>query len=331
MASRGPEYAGGLANHGPMTAEALVSMGRPDAVARWVDAYSSHLEDKPASRQPVQQAAWQEALGRFEQAGDLREFFNRQLAESSWPSVIGIWAPRLAPGLAGVAMHGIIRAGHAARALSIRHSPARLHELAEGLAYWAARYQRLPEAATRARGSLPPSAAPGSVARLPAGQQRRGIFITARLEQLESFPPFLEVADLVDTSGDASVFIGDLAATMAEHFITQAHNPGVVIALIHAVTGPASIRPLLPFVDRRKRGPAAPRLAGGSGDCCYAHRPGASPRNSQPAAGRARGPSRPQRRRARDQVHRGCLREHTRSPRPEFLAAAAEAVPRLSR
>ncbi len=70
MASRGPEYAGGLANHGPMTAEALVSMGRPDVVARWVDAYSSHLEDKPASRQLVQQAAWQEALGRFEQAGD---------------------------------------------------------------------------------------------------------------------------------------------------------------------------------------------------------------------------------------------------------------------
>ncbi len=229
-------------------------------------------------------------------------------------------------------MHGIIRAGHAARALSIRQTPARLHELAEGLAYWAARYQRLPEAATRARGSLPPSAAPGSVARLPAGQQRRGIFITARLEQLESFPPFLEVADLVDTSGDASVFIGDLAATMAEHFITQAHNPGVVIALIHAVTGPASIRPLLPFVD-----------AAGSG-ALLRHGWQAAAAIVATHTGPARAPAtvslQPDElvdRAVRNgdehaiKFTEACLRENTRSPRPEFLAAAAEALSRLSR
>jgi hypothetical protein len=44
LARTGPEYRGGLANHGPMAAGALVALGRPDVVARWVDAYAVHLD-----------------------------------------------------------------------------------------------------------------------------------------------------------------------------------------------------------------------------------------------------------------------------------------------
>jgi hypothetical protein len=44
FARTGPEYRGGLANHGPMAAEALTALGRPDAVAGWVDAYIRRLE-----------------------------------------------------------------------------------------------------------------------------------------------------------------------------------------------------------------------------------------------------------------------------------------------
>ena len=36
LAPTGPEYHGGLANHGPMAAEALVALDRPDAVVPWV-------------------------------------------------------------------------------------------------------------------------------------------------------------------------------------------------------------------------------------------------------------------------------------------------------
>ena len=32
----GPEYSGGLANHGPMAAEALIALSRPEAVVPWV-------------------------------------------------------------------------------------------------------------------------------------------------------------------------------------------------------------------------------------------------------------------------------------------------------
>jgi len=44
----GPEYAGGLSNHGPMAAEALFAMGRADAVVPWTEGYRRKLGDEPA-------------------------------------------------------------------------------------------------------------------------------------------------------------------------------------------------------------------------------------------------------------------------------------------
>src|SRR5262252_10848165 len=68
----------------------------------------------------------------------------RELAEAPWQAVLQAWVPRLAPGLWAAATHGPIRTGHAVRSLAARTTPQRLHELAEGLGYWAARYQVLP-------------------------------------------------------------------------------------------------------------------------------------------------------------------------------------------
>ena len=41
----GPEYGGGLSNHGPMAAEALLRLGREDAIEGWVTEYMRGLED----------------------------------------------------------------------------------------------------------------------------------------------------------------------------------------------------------------------------------------------------------------------------------------------
>jgi hypothetical protein len=43
----GPEFGGGLSNHGPMAAEALFSLGRADAVIPWVKRYRRHLQEYP--------------------------------------------------------------------------------------------------------------------------------------------------------------------------------------------------------------------------------------------------------------------------------------------
>jgi hypothetical protein len=49
----GPEYGGGLANHGPMAAEALVAMGRTEAVPQWVEAYQPRGGDERRARHQV--------------------------------------------------------------------------------------------------------------------------------------------------------------------------------------------------------------------------------------------------------------------------------------
>ena len=60
-------------------------------------------------------------------------------------SVLAAWWPRLLPGAAAGATHGLIRTAHAVRNLeSADPDPLLVDELGAGLAYWAARYQPLP-------------------------------------------------------------------------------------------------------------------------------------------------------------------------------------------
>ncbi|MBI4470644.1 MAG: hypothetical protein HY650_15120 [Acidobacteria bacterium] len=59
----GPEYQGFLANHGPMAAEALVALERPDAVLPWVQRYRRLLDGPPERVTPISPATWEESLG----------------------------------------------------------------------------------------------------------------------------------------------------------------------------------------------------------------------------------------------------------------------------
>ncbi|MGB9178464.1 MAG: questin oxidase family protein, partial [Pyrinomonadaceae bacterium] len=189
LAKTGPEYSGGLSNHGPMAAEALVNMGRPAAVVPWVEGYKRQLQSYPESRRSISREDWREALGDFSRVGDWIAFFNREMKENSWRGVLGEWTERLAPGLVAAATHGLIRTGHAARSLGQRETEARRHELAEGLAYWAARYQLLPTASRAGAamaGKLKPSEAIKKVEIVPVERRTRGL-ITVSLERLEDF------------------------------------------------------------------------------------------------------------------------------------------------
>ena len=253
MLSRsGFEYHGGLANHGPMAAEALVVLGRPDAVRQWVEGYRRQLQDRGSPRERLAPDAWRDALGDFRRVSDWAQMLERELSEAPWPAVLDRWSMRLAPGMVGAALHGLIRTGHAARSLAARDSPARKRELAEGLAYWAARYQTLPE--TRGgMGADRPSAALARVERLPLEQRARPGLIADGLRALDGWPPFLGAADLADTSGDASDFLADLTARCAQVYWEESHDAGRIIAFIHAVTGPSAVRLIVPHVGAASR------------------------------------------------------------------------------
>jgi hypothetical protein len=330
FARTGPEYWGGLANHGPMAAEALVALGRSDAVARWVDGYVGRLEPPPSPREPIGQEAWQAALGRPERLGDWAVYFRRALQEAPWRQVLRTWVPRLAPGFVAVATHGAIRTGHAARALAARDSPPRRHELAQGLAYWAGHFVRLPESDASA-GRERPSEALSTLELLPASARVSRGFITARLAGLETFVPFRHVASRVAVSGDASAFLSDLTEAFARVYLEN-NAPGKVITFVHAVTGPSAARLLLPYADEagarallRYAWQAVAALYVAMGDRPQAPPPEADPPGPASLVARAV---------ANGDEHaikftEACLREEALSPRPVFRLAAQDALSRL--
>jgi len=332
FAGTGPEYRGGLANHGPMAAEALVALGRSDAVARWVEGYASRLGPPLSAGDPIPGAGWEAVLGRRERVGDWASFFRRELAEAPWPQVLRLWVPRLAPGFVAVATHGAIRTGHAARALGVRETPPRLHELAEGLAYWAANFTRLPESDTAA-GTARPSEAIATLALLPASERRSGGFITARLAGLQSFAPFKEVAGRVALNGDPSSFFSNLTETFARVYLENA-TPGKVITFVHAVTGPSAARLLLPYADAAGRlglmryaWQAAAAMYVAMGDRPREPLREADPLDAAALADRAvvNGDEHA------IKLTEACLRESALHPRPVYRLAAQDALSRLGR
>lgn len=206
----GFEHGPSFVNHAPMAAEALACLGYADAVPSWVDHNLAvrHYHERPEPRwslSPDDETDWRSALGDFSRVADWSAMFERELADQSWPVVLGRWWPRLLPGMSGVLTHGVIRTAHAVRSLaqaSDDQGGLRTRELAEGLGYWAARYSAHEE-------PLPDDPAPA----------RPDAALTA-LDEL-----------VADSSG---------------HYvrISQGHP----VPLIHAITGPAAVRLVVPHL-----------------------------------------------------------------------------------
>ena len=125
LAATGPEYRGGLSNHGPMAAEALVRLGRADAVGHWLDGYLQRLDEPPRPSDRVTDETWRDALGKLNRVADWEVYLRDQLADEPWRDVLARWWPRLLPGVAAAATHGIIRTSHAARSLAAAEQRAR--------------------------------------------------------------------------------------------------------------------------------------------------------------------------------------------------------------
>jgi hypothetical protein len=245
----GPAYAGGLANHGPMVAEALVALGRADAIPAWTDRYARRLEPWPRSGGRIVGDAWADALGRSERASDWRALFEAELAAKPARDVLATWLPRLAPGISGSAAHGLIRVSHVVRALSARDSAPRRAELAAGLAYWAASYHALPDEpkASVAGSGLSVEQAIRRLDVLPEERRVEGSIVN-RLGRLRELPSFAHAADLVDVSGEPGRVLSDVARAFARVYVDNAGQRDGVIARLHALTGASAVRPILPYL-----------------------------------------------------------------------------------
>ncbi len=241
----GPEFNGFLANHGPMAAEALIRLGAADAVPRWVDGYLGRLDSAPEVRRGIGDSDWAEHLGDDALFGDWTAYLRNQAREISWRDLLLRWWPRLLPGLAASATHGVIRTAHAVR--SLRDAGAEPHallvdELAQGLGFWAARYQTLPGNPQLA-GSSDSVASLRRLPRLDPAVPSEGLGIAGRLMSLRLLDGFADGLDKWGPPLTPDDALDDLIGAAARVLVAREDVP---IAFCHAVTAPAAVRLVLP-------------------------------------------------------------------------------------
>ncbi len=242
----GAELGSGNANHGPMASEALFALGRDEAVLPWVEDYRSRLMDRPTPSLMIPRSEWREFLGARERLGDWIAFFENELKEAAWQDVVRHWAPLLAPAVISAATHGLIRTAHAARNLSSADTPQRRYELAQGLGFWAARYDTLPGEPSTADAGFTPAAALDRVERLHDPSFDGAGPISQQIKGLEGHGEFGPVINLVDAGGDVSQFLSNLTETCAAIYLA---NPKNLIAFVHTVTAPSALRMLASYLD----------------------------------------------------------------------------------
>ena len=309
LAGTGPEWGSDrLSNHGPMAVEVLVRRGHADRVHGWLDSYLGRLDELPAPGDAITDDTWPAAIGDGHRIGDWAVYLDRKAAETPWRDLLATWWPRLLPGIAAGATPGVIRVGHAVRALLAGdHSPAATAELARGLAFWAARSQRL-AAAGVPRGPAGPG---GRAARRPAhprsarparGPARAaGQDAGASAASISSLRPAATAEQVPDTLRDLVA-----AATLSYPGYARA-SP---VLLVHAATAPNAVLHTLPALPVRywPASLAAAWAASAAVMAAYAPRRAAPPdppadQGPGPGRGRAR-TGRGARRRARHQVRR---------------------------
>ncbi|MFL6118406.1 hypothetical protein [Actinophytocola sp.] len=251
----GPEFGGdedgdhGLTNHGPMAAEVVVRRGLDVRLDAWLDRYVTRLTELPVPTARI--TDWRAALGDARRIADWTAFFRAEVRARPWREALATWWPRLLPGIAAGSTHGVIRVGHAVRTLTATTGEHALDELANGLAFWAARARPLPGGS--GRGTLSPAAALDALPTLP---DRTG-FIAHRLTRLGALPAWPgAVASLdvpADPDGVPAVLAALVDAATVRYLRVGRDSP---VLLVHTATAPNAVLHCLPVLPRELWGPS---------------------------------------------------------------------------
>ncbi len=248
FAATAPKYGRlGLANHGPMAAEALDHLGRADAIEGWVAHYRSRLDDAPPPAAPLSEDAWPGALGDEARYPEWLALFERELADRPVTAVVGEWVPRLLPGTVGAATHGLIRTAHALRGIGGADTPPRRLELAYALAFWGSSYQELPGPPLLIGRQRVPEAL-AALPYLPEDAPRQ-LLISDMVAQVTAIADEFEqgVSSLAGGAGSTEM-LDQLASGGALAYLRNADGGGA-IGLLHSVTSPLACELVLPWLD----------------------------------------------------------------------------------
>jgi hypothetical protein len=256
MHRTGPEFRGWLSNHGPMAADALVRLGGQNTVHRLLDTYAQRLETAPPTAWPLPEDQWRQALGDQTRLGEWLALMNRQVAEHAWQDVLAIWWPRLLPGVLAGATHGVIRTGHAVRALRELDNHVRRAELAHALGYWASRWQPVPGSTSGTVAHKAPSLPPGpALDALPSLDANPDSGIRARVSQLAAAAKWPAALHAVAREPNHARFVDQVTTEALRRF--PLHAQGDAVMLVHSVTAPAAVALAMPSLDPSEHGRSA--------------------------------------------------------------------------
>ena len=327
-----PELTVGGPNHGPMAAEALVTLGYDDDVLRWVDRYRAKFAPMPSPVTAIAAENWRDALGRPERAGDWTAFFHHQLAEGSWSTVLNSWLPELIPGIMAAGTHGLIRTAHAVRALEDGETHLRVEELAMALGYWAAYYLTLPGQAVL-DGTLDVGAALERIPRLGRDYDARAAMPREFIEKLGGLKDFPGAVRALAEPESIPAAINALTETAARLYLANISRSPLV--MLHAVTGPSALRLLLPHMPPAIQRSAFTAMwhAVAAWVAAFSVEGAIEPEQSMPALTEAEVVGRCLETGDAHAIKlvEACLREHRSHPSPAYFGVALDWALRLSK
>lgn len=222
------EFPDVLANHLPMILVALDRLGADgERLASFASIYrdGKGLVPAPAPVATLDAASWTTVMGDRTRETDARLFFTGEVGRLGIRAAVSAYLPRLAPGVAGSALHPLMRLAYGV----LRDDPA---EVGTALGYWACCYLPLPPAT----GAPPETDDPGAVlARVAALPGLRALppydHLWHAIRAAAADPGFAPAVDWlrVDAGTPARIAATSLAlyaATMdfaALHAVTGAH------------------------------------------------------------------------------------------------------------
>jgi hypothetical protein len=239
IGQRSGEFPVLLANHLPMVLEA---MGRLGASPERLEEYAEHynrvhaVPPMPQPMEPLDETTWHTAIGHREREADLRDFFAEVVSRQGGAAAIRAYLPRLFPGVAASATHGLMRLAYAV----LRSDEG---EIGNALGYWAATYLAFP---VRNGVGLPKASAVELVVGMRDEPGFTGITVSSTLlwkwiENMGTVPAFQSMLGRLEP--DDGMLPTLRQASLALYASTMTFEA------LHAVTGCHWLRLVTPYVD----------------------------------------------------------------------------------
>ncbi len=216
-----PEYRDDLSSHLPMALHALHALGASrERQQAFVQHYARRFD--PTQPMPNEFAA-------------LRRCYAGEIAAQGIEATLRSALPALWPGVSAAGLHGLIRTAHAA-------AGGHAGEVAQGLAYWAWRWQGLP-APTQAAPALAAEDWTAALARAGDDWRAQAPLISGRMRLAGDSPAYRRLAAGLRLDEDT---LPALARFAARRYARTGN-----FTLLHLVTGCHAARVLLPWCADR--------------------------------------------------------------------------------